>query len=194
MNEALRMTGVLTAFCVVSGALLAWTDAATKGPIEAARRAELADALKKVLPECDNDVMADAKVVQDGGREWTFYVARRSGEFVGAAFKGSADGYGGPIEVLAGVLPDGTIKDVKVLLADKETPGLGSKVSDPAFLKQFTARGQGGGDTRWVAVTKDGGEIQAITGATISSRALTRAIKADLDVYARHRDRIREDR
>lgn len=184
MKELVRMVIVLTVFCVAAGGLLAWTDAATKPRIEAARRAELVEALRKVLPECDNDVVADAKTVTEDGREWTFYVGKKGGAPVGAAYRTSADGYGGPVDALVGVLADGTVRQVVILQADKETPGLGSKIKTAGFLGKFASRSAR--DTAWAAVRKDGGQIEAITGATISSRAVAKAIKAGLDVYARH--------
>jgi len=189
MKETLRLIVVLTLFCIVASGLLAWTYAATKSPIEQALRAELIDALKRVLPECDNDVVADAKVINENGQDRTFYVGRRDGAFAGTAFRSVADGYGGPIEVLVGVLPDGALKSIEILQAEKETPGLGAKIKDRDFRDRFAKRPAS--DTSWAAVKKDGGDIQAITGATISSRGVTRAVKAGLDVYARHAEEIR---
>jgi Na+-translocating ferredoxin:NAD+ oxidoreductase subunit G len=184
MKELVRMVIVLTVFCAVAGGLLAWTDAATKPRIAEARRAELIEALKQVLPPCDNDVVADAKAVTADGREWRFYVGRNAGAFVGAAFQTAQSGYGGPVEVLVGVLADGTVRQVAVLQADKETPGLGAKIKGRDFLGRLAQRSAR--DTAWAAVRKDGGEIEAITGATISSRAVVKAVKAGLDVYAKH--------
>jgi len=189
MKEQVRMVVTLTAFCLVAGGLLAWTNSVTKAPIENACRAELVAALKEVLPPFDNDVVADAVTVEDNGRRWTNFVARRQGEFVGAAFECRADGYGGPIRALVGVRSDNTVYAVVILQADKETPGLGSKIKDKRFLSQFS--GKSVLDRRWSAVKKDGGEIDAITGATISSRAVAQAVKTGLEVYARHFEEIR---
>ena len=192
MKETLRLVIVMTIFCLVAGFLLAWTNNVTRAPIEKARKAELADALAKVLPECDNDVVADAVKIADNGTNWLFYVARQKGVFAGAAFQSRSEhGYGGPIEILVGLRSDGTINSMEVLRADNETPGLGSKTKEPKFRDQF--RDKKAADTRWAAVTKDGGEIQAITGATISSRAVTEAVKAGLDAFARHADEIKGD-
>jgi electron transport complex protein RnfG len=189
MNENARMVVVLTAFALGAGLLLAWTDRITRKPIEYERKQETLGALKRVLPACDNDVEADARKVSDAGQDRLFYVARRQGAFVGAAFKVQADGYGGPVETLVGLLPDGTVNAIEILQADKETPGLGNKVRDAGFLGQI--KGRSATDTRWAAVRKDGGEIQAITGATISSRAVAQSVKAGMDAYARHAAAIR---
>jgi Na+-translocating ferredoxin:NAD+ oxidoreductase subunit G len=189
VSENGKMLLVMTLFALVAGLLLAWTNQATRVPIQKARMAETVDALKRVMPPCDNDIQADARVVHADGHDWNFYVGRRAGVFAGAAFQSEADGYGGKIRVLTGLLPDGTVNSVEVLQADNETPGLGSKIKGEPFRRQFA--GKRATDTRWAAVTRDGGAIQAITGATISSRAVARAVKAGLDVYAQHTDEIR---
>jgi electron transport complex protein RnfG len=189
MKNGLRMLVVLTLFGLGSGLLLALTNAVTKGPIEKARNQETIEALRKVLPECDNDVVADAVTVEEGGKAWTFYVARKAGAYAGAAFRSSAAGYGGALELMIGVNRDGAIAGVEILLADKETPGLGSRIKEPGFRDLF--KGRGAADTRWCAVTKDGGEIAAITGATISSRAAAKAVKDGMDAYARHVEEIK---
>lgn len=189
MKDTLKMLGTLTLFVFVAGLLLAATYKATKAPIETARQKETLDALKKVMPACDNDVVADARTVTDGDSLWTFYVGRQGGTFSGAACRSTAPGYGGDIEVLVGLTPEGTVTRIEILVADKETPGLGSKVRDPAFRGAFDRLSAS--ESARVKVTKDGGEIQAITGATISSRAVCEAVRRGLEVYAGHADEIR---
>lgn len=185
MKESLKLLAALTAFCLASGLLLAYTNKVTKLPIEEAKRAGLVEALKKVMPECDNNVVADAKTVKEGNADWVFYVGTSKGALSGIAFKASSlKGYGGLIEVLVGLKPDGTIHSLQVLSADKETPGLGSKIEAPKFCDQYN--GKSASDTSWAKVTKDGGQIQGITGATISSRAMTEAVRGGLEVYAKH--------
>ena len=178
MKEMLKMLGVMTAFSLVSGLLLAWTNSATVEPIARARAAERLDALKAVLPQAGNDMAADARTVRHEGRDWTFYVGRKGGAFAGAAFEAQAEGYGGPILLMAAVDAGGALCGVRILLADRETPGLGSKIREAAFLDQFRGRK---GDPRWAAVRKDGGDVEAVTGATISSRAVVRAVKSGLE-------------
>jgi electron transport complex protein RnfG len=190
MKESLRLVLVVTIFCLVAGLLLAWTNQVTRDPIAKARRAETIGALTRVLPATDNDVLQDARTVTEEGAAWTFYVGRNQGRFVGCAFEGSSlRGYGGLIRVLVGVLPDGNVNSVEILQADAETPGLGSKVREPGFLKQFVGRAAAEAGT-WGRVAKDGGQIQAITGATITSRAVSEAVRAGLLVYARHAEEI----
>ncbi|MBM4143557.1 MAG: RnfABCDGE type electron transport complex subunit G [Lentisphaerae bacterium] len=188
MSNGIRMLLVLTAFSVASGLVLAWTNAVTRAPIENARRAEFLAALRSVLPACDNDVAADCVAVVEGGRTWTNHVARKGGVYAGAAFRASADGYGGPIELMVGLRADGTVNGLAVVAADRETPGLGSRIKEAAFLDRF--KGRSARDARWCAVRKDGGEIDAITGATISSRAVAQAVRAGLEAYAGHAGEI----
>jgi electron transport complex protein RnfG len=189
MKDTLKMLGTLTLFVFVAGLLLAATYQVTKAPIDAARQKETLDALKKVMPACDNDVVADARTVTDGDSVWTFYVGRQGGTFSGSAFRSTAPGYGGDIEVLVGLTPEGNVTRIEILAADKETPGLGSKVRQPAFRDRFGGRAADG--SARVAVSTDGGDIQGITGATISSRAVCAAVRRGLDVYARRSDEIR---
>ena len=190
MKERLRMIGVVTGLALVSGLLLAWTNSVTRAPIEQARRQEMVAALARVLPPCDNDVLADTKVVSEGGRTWTFHVARKNGAYVGTAFVANAEGYGGPIEVMVGLKDDDTINKVEILVADRETPGLGSKIKDPEFLATRFAN-RSAKDTSWCRVKKDGGEVVEITGATISSRAVAKAVKEGLEVFTKHAATIR---
>lgn len=187
MKDLIKMVVVLTVISVVAGYLLATTNKITKAPIATAGLAEKMDAMKKVLPPYDNDPAANTCVVQEAGKQWTFYVARRQGAFAGAAFEAASDqGYSGTIRILAGILPDNNIKGLEII-EHAETPGLGAKISENAFKDQF--QGKAVLSTRWT-VKKDGGDIDAITGATISPRAVVAALKTGLEVYTNHFDKI----
>jgi electron transport complex protein RnfG len=189
MKESIRLVVALTAFCVVAAVLLAWTNAATKAPIAKAGNEEKLAVLRKVLPGSDNDLLADARRVTANATEWTFYVGKRGGEVTGVAFSSvSKRGYGGPIEVMVGMKQDGSILAVEIAAAPAETPGLGTKVKEAKFLSQFTDRPSG--EFVWAKVTKDGGAIQGVTGATISSRAVVEAVRNGLEVFAAHRQEI----
>ncbi|MBL7076975.1 MAG: RnfABCDGE type electron transport complex subunit G [Kiritimatiellae bacterium] len=180
MMESLRLVVVLTIICSVAGALLAVVHDVTADPIASAGTKEKGDAIMQVLPPCDNNPGEDLVKVDADGTAWTFYVARKEGRFAGAAFESvSAQGYGGDIAIMVGVNAEGTVQGVQVL-AHKETPGLGAWISGDKFRGQFAGRSIA--DTKW-AVTKDGGNIDQITAATISSRAVTEAVKAGLDIF-----------
>ncbi len=187
MKDLIKMAVVLTFISALAGFLLAVTYRVTKEPIAAAKQAEKLEALKKVLPEYDNDPATTVCVVEEAGRSWTFYVARRQGVFVGAAFESaSGQGYSGTIRILAGVRQDNQVQGIEIL-EQAETPGLGAKIAETNFTYQFRGRPLAG--TRW-AVDKDGGDIDAITGATISPRAVAAALKDGIAVYTQHVDRI----
>jgi electron transport complex protein RnfG len=182
MRELVRMVVTLVVISLLAGLVLAVTNKATKEPIEKARKAELESGLKKVLPPTDNNLLETTFSTNLGGREWTFYIGKYKGQYVGSAAKSYSDnGYGGRIEVIIGITTGVTIHAVSILKSN-ETPGLGSKVTESDFLNQFKGR-RCEQDTKWISIKKDGGEIQAITGATISSRAVTEAIKKAVDAY-----------
>ena len=187
MKEIVRLIVVLTVVALLAGFLLAMTEHVTRKPIADAQRRELLDSLGKVLPPHDNSPDAETVAIEDGGLTWTVYVAREQGRFAGAAFKTSTDkGYSGVIDVLVGVTAADAVNGIAIL-AQTETPGLGAKIADPAFTARF--KGRSIAATHW-AVVPDGGEIDSISGATISPRAVVEAVKAGLDMYTRNRDAI----
>ena len=83
----MKLIVVLTIICMVSGSLLAFVNSITEAPILAAKNKERLDAIKKVLGECDNEPGANQFVINEDGKEWTFFIGRMSDEFVGAAFE-----------------------------------------------------------------------------------------------------------
>jgi len=175
MKESIfRLVQVLTVICVVSAGALAFVYEATREPIAEQIRQEKLRAIQAVLPEYDNQ--PDTDVMEAGGR--TFYVGRKAGKWVAVAFQVAAKGFGGDIGLMLGVDREGKVTGVRVL-THKETPGLGAKIEQAWFLEQFAGRGLG----RDLALKRDGGEIDQITGATISSRAVLEAVKAGLEEY-----------
>ncbi|MCA1809010.1 MAG: RnfABCDGE type electron transport complex subunit G, partial [Lentisphaerae bacterium] len=129
----------------------------------------------------------DTCVISVQDRAWTFYRARQKGQFAGAAFEASSDqGYSGTIRIMAGVSADDKVSGVAII-EQMETPGLGARIAEPSFTSQFRDRAIQA--TKW-AVTKDGGDINAITGATISPRAVVEALKTGLNVYEQNKQRI----
>lgn len=199
MKELVKMVVTLVIISLIAGLVLAVTNNVTKEPIEKVRKTELETGLKKVLPATDNNLLDTKFSTNLNGREWTFYIGQYKGEYVGSAVKSYSDnGYAGKIEVLVGLTTGATIHAV-LILKSNETPGLGSKVADPAFLNQFkkienkqnTKRisiNKDGGVIQTItgatiSSNKDGGVIQAITGATISSRAVTEAVRKAVEAY-----------
>ena len=171
-------------------ALLAATNAPHHGAHMAPRAVGVVapPVLADVLPAFDNHPDTDTVRVEDGGQSWLFHIARKAGRYVGAAVEAEAPGgYGGPIRVLVGVTAGEAVQQVRIV-DQHETPSIGGKVMDPPFRSQFAGRLLQ--TTKW-SLRKDGGDIDAITGATISSRAATEAVAKAVAVYQRHAAEIR---
>jgi len=186
MKEILRLCAVLTLIGAVCAAVMAFVDQKTKDPIEASLAAERMDAMKVVIPSSDNDLAKDAITIKDTDRamEMTFYLGKKDGVPVGAAFVVVApNGYSGDIEILVGVDTAGVVTGVEIL-KHAETPGLGSKIATPAFKDQYV--GKSVKDPANWSLMKDGGPFKQITGATISSRAVTTAIASGLEFLDAH--------
>jgi electron transport complex protein RnfG len=188
MKEAFRMCFVLTVIGAACAALMAFVNAQTREPIERNAGGAKLDATAAVMPPCDNDVAADTLVLNDGSRDVKFHRGRMKGVPVGAAFSVVApDGYSGDIEILVGVDTAGVVTGL-MILKHLETPGLGSKIETPGFRDQYVGKSVRSPET-W-AVEKDGGVFKQITGATISSRAVTNAVAAALVFFDAHRAEI----
>ena len=186
MKDILRLCVVLTLIGAVCAAVMAFVDQKTKVPIQKSQSAEKMDAVKVVMPPSDNDLMKDAVVFNEGTPDsMRFYRGMKDGKVVGAAFAIIASGgYSGNIELLVGVDTAGAITGLEIL-KHAETPGLGSKITTPEFKGQFTGKSIKNPE-QW-GVMKDGGTFRQITGATISSRAVTSAIARGLESFEAHK-------
>jgi electron transport complex protein RnfG len=189
MKETLRLILTLSIICLISGALLAKVDSLTKEPIANANRAKKLDAIKNVLPPCDNQPDQNSCVVEHNGTEWTFYVARNDGDYAGAAVETtSGNGYAGDISLMLGINAEDKTEAIAVL-SQKETPGLGANMTGKKFKSNFVQKDIKA--TKW-SVKKDGGDIDQITAATISSRAVSGAVKDAIDAYLANIDKIKQ--
>ena len=115
-----------------------------------------------------------------------FYITKKGAACTGVVFVVSTVGYGGTIDLMLGLTPDGTITGIQVL-KHGETPGLGAKITEERFLKQFPSKNIQ--NTKWV-LKKNGGDIDQISGATISPQAVVTAIQSGLVLFSDHRDEI----
>ena len=174
---------VLTGVPVVSVALLAWVNELTKEPIAQANAKALSDAVSLVVPDFDNNPIAEKKIQEVNGVQYAVYPATKSGEYIGAAVEASAMGFGGDLKVLVGFDAEGNILNYS-LLSHAETPGLGSK-ADTWFKKgnKGDITGMNPGKAA-LTVSKDGGQVDAITASTITSRAFLSAVNAAYAAYA----------
>jgi len=174
-----RMVGVIFVITAVSGASLSAVYKATEGPRERVKAAEEERMRREVLPGA-----VKFKLVRIGGAEF-FQGFDGMGSLVGFVAKGKARGYGGEVVVLVGMDREMRLVGVRVL-EHKETPGLGTKATEPPFLRQF--KGLRAGDLK---LRRYGGKIDAITGATITSRAVTEAAREAAESVARGMGRDR---
>ncbi|HHP7240034.1 MAG TPA: RnfABCDGE type electron transport complex subunit G [Cyclobacteriaceae bacterium] len=184
-SNFINMVLTLVIVTAVAATALGFIYKVTEGPIEEARIQKQLRAIKTVLPAFGNDVLADQyKYGLDDEDSLVFYPASQAGESVGIAIKSFSDkGYSGRITVMVGMSPEGTINQVSVV-EHKETPGLGSKMSGDKFASQFIDIDPSKVDLK---VKKDGGSVDAISGATISSRAYAEAVMLAVDAYNKHK-------
>lgn len=179
-----NMVIVLTVVAVVAGLLLGYVNKLTAEPIAQANAKALSDAIALVVPGFDNEPAANPDTIEVDGVTYKIYKATKGDKFIGAAVESSANGFGGALTVLVGFDADGKIIDYS-LLSHAETPGLGSKAAD-WFKKggKGDITGKNPGD-KPLTVSKDGGEIDAITASTITSRAFLNAVNAAYAAYAK---------
>lgn len=167
----------LGVICLVGSGLLAGVYVLTKDPIEAAAEAKTNNAIRQVLPEFDG--VPEQKTIETDGGTISYYVASNAGEVIGYAVTASASGFSGPVSLMVGITADGIVYNTSVL-SQSETPGLGAKCTEPAFADQF--KNLNPAATK-LAVKKDGGDIDAITASTITSRAYVAAVNNALAIY-----------
>ena len=157
----------------------------TKDAIAASKVKQKSVLLKEVLPEFDNDPVAEKFLVNTPNGDIIFYPAKMKGVLVAAAAETfSMKGYAGRIDILAGFMANGIIYNT-VVISHKETPGLGSKMeaSQSSFAAQFKNKNP---TSFRLKVKKDGGDVDAITAATISSRAYCDALRTAHDAFKTH--------
>lgn len=184
------MVLVLFGVTLISSAAVAYVNSLTSPAIDNAKQAKQANAIRQVIPGAfNNDPVADAwKVETPDGGVLEFFPAKQDGKTVGTAVKTyTKNGFGGEVWLMVGFNPDGSISNYSVL-EHKETPGLGSKMD-----QWFTQNGKGSvigknPGTTGLKVKKDGGDVDAITAATISSRAFLDAVNRAASALAGNAD------
>jgi electron transport complex protein RnfG len=141
------------------------------------------NAIKQVVPKFDSDPVSEMK--KDDGL--VIYPVSKQNQSIGYAIKTYTDkGFGGHIELMTGFLPDGSIINITVL-QHKETPGLGTKMTEPKFKNQFIGKNP---ESYSLKVKKDGGDVDAITAATVSSRAFCDALQRAYDALKQVKDSV----
>ncbi|MFV0521268.1 MAG: RnfABCDGE type electron transport complex subunit G [Mangrovibacterium sp.] len=178
-----NMVITLLAITLISGAILGMVHKVTKGPIQEASLKAQNEAIKAILPSFDK--LSDAKEVmpEDGTQPLTFFKATDAeGKLVGTAVKTyTIKGFSGYIGIMVGFDPNGTITGFQVL-KHAETPGLGSKMQEWFSNPAHSIIGLNPAKVN-MTVSKDGGDVDAITASTISSRAFLDAIVRGYNTY-----------
>lgn len=188
-SSLVNMVCVLTGVALVTSGLLAVVNHVTEGPKAVKAENTLAAGIKSVMGTDQLSVTANDTIKQtdEKGKEQVFVVhkvADKANKSLGAAIEATTLGFGGDLAVLVGFNPEGNILGYTVL-KHAETPGLGAKVTD------WFQKGQKGDiigkspKDKELTVSKDGGEIDAITASTITSRAFLKAVNQAYAVYAK---------
>lgn len=196
LRNALRTGTILLVFALIGTAILALTHDRTDPIITRSQQAQKLALINQVFPaqRYDNDLLASQRSVPPsellGTRQpSSVWIARQGDTFAGVVLEAVApDGYSGNIALLIGIDAAGKITGVRVT-AHRETPGLGDYIdrAKSAWIDQFTGTSLLAPAGRGWNVKKDGGQFDARAGATITPRAVVKAVKHALDYYARHR-------
>ena len=185
-SSLLNMVLVLTGVAVVMGGILAYVNHRTEGPISEQKQRALADGIKDVMV-CDDLVVTKTDTVRQNdanGKELTYVIYQtqdKQGKDLGAAVESTTGGFGGDLKVLVGFNPEGKILGYTIL-ETAETPGLGAK-ADKWFQKGEKGDIIGKAPAEPLTVSKDGGQVDAITASTITSRAFLLAVNNAYKAY-----------
>lgn len=175
----------LLIICSSSGVILAGVNMITSEPIALSKAQALKEAIRKVTPDFDNNPLEDAyKAATFNGDTLLIYPATKDGKLVGVAVDSDTKkGFSGEIKVIVGFDPEGILINYSVL-QHAETPGLGSKMEQwfrtDKNKQSVIGRSLADGE---LVVSKDGGDVDAITASTISSRAFLNAINRAYSAY-----------
>ncbi len=194
-RSMLRNSLVLGLFAVVTVGLVAVTQQGTAQRIASAERDAKANALADILPRgsYDNHLLDRPRMVHSPLLGYSeakpAYIARLRGQTSAVILQVRApDGYSGAIQLLVGIKADGTLAGVRVI-SHKETPGLGDKIDlkKSPWISTFAGKSLGSPDESGWAVKKDGGQFDQFAGATITPRAVVKAVHQALQYFDQHR-------
>ncbi|MBR1569392.1 MAG: RnfABCDGE type electron transport complex subunit G [Bacteroidales bacterium] len=173
-----NMVLVLGVTCLLCSAILGGAYAITKAPIDKAAAEKTERAIAQVLPAFD--AVSDRATVQVDGKDYAYYLAKSGDAPVGYAIESTVVGFGGDLTLMVGVTSDRKVCNTSVL-SQSETPGLGAKCSsDQKFMAQWKGFDP---SVKILSVKKDGGDVDAITASTITSRAYTQAVANALAAF-----------
>ena len=188
---SLGVIALITSLCLAIGNQM------TRAAVLDAEQHDLQSSLQEVLPPgyADNDLLKDTVALTGAdGKTVTVYRARKNGVVNGAVFQTSARGYAGDVVVLIGVDANGTMLAARVI-KHQETPGLGDKIdiAKTRWIESFNGKSLIEPPAEKWAVKKDGGVFDQFSGATVTPRAVVKAVRQGLEFYAGHRAEILGD-
>lgn len=190
MGDMIKMIVVLTVLSALSGGLLSGLRNATAARIEVQQlKFVKGPAIKAILKGASNDPITDRFKITDGDTERSFFVGKFDGKANTVAFESSGKGFGGDVGLMVGInIEDDKIVGVGVT-THSETPGLGARAKDdPSFVSQF----KGFAIDNPIQVTTDGGQVNAMSGATITSRAVCVAATGAGSIYQKLKPQLIE--
>ncbi|MFO8113163.1 MAG: RnfABCDGE type electron transport complex subunit G [Desulfosalsimonadaceae bacterium] len=193
MREMVKMVITLTILAAFSGGLLAAVKTSTSDRIEQAVLEYVqGPAILSIMSEVSNDPLADRFTLEIDGEQVDFFVGKKNGVPEVVAFETKASGYGGDIGVMVGVnIDSGEIYGIDVT-THSETPGVGSRAeTDIRFKTSF--EGIPVADEEKIQIGDDGGDIAAIGGATVTSRAVSLAVRRAGNIFEQHKSEIKKE-
>ena len=167
MSDIIKPAAVLLIICVVAAGLLGYVNQITAAPIAAQQELAKQESMTAVLPDADS--FGDEQEINEGNITTITPALDSEGNETGYAVAITTKGFSAGLQLMFGIDTEGVITGLSVVDCSNETPGLGANAANEDFYGQFT------GKSGEVAVTKDGGDIEALTGATITSRAVANA-------------------
>jgi len=182
----MNMTMTLLVITLIAGVSLGFINDLTVGPKAQAKLERKISALETVLPEFNNNPVDDVKLIKSDIAKDSIeiYTAFLDTQQAGTAVVSSSEkGYNGLIKIMVGFTPNGVIKNITVL-EQNETPGLGTKIKGEKFIMQFRDKNPSNYNLK---VKKDQGDVDALTGATITTRAFTEATQMAYDVFVENK-------
>ncbi|MFP4366246.1 MAG: RnfABCDGE type electron transport complex subunit G [Bacteroidales bacterium] len=178
-----NMVTALMTITLIASASLGFIYELTKEPIEKAAVAKRNAAISSVVPEFDNDPFTEKYTIEVPEGELVVFPAKKDGELAGVAIETFTNrGFSGEIRLMVGILPDGTIHGIEVL-DHKETPGLGDKIETDKSDFHLQFEGENPNEDFQIMIKQDGGDVDAITATTISSRAYCDAVRRAWNAY-----------
>ncbi len=184
MRDLIKMIVVLAVICTTSGVVLSYVNEATEAPREYQYIKFVQEpSMKAVLSDYDNDPIKERiKLVVGEDKEgnpieMVVFPAKKDGKIQSVAYSASAKGYHDLIEVMVGVGPDGKLTGISIM-SHTETPGLGARIVEPEFTDQFK-----GLDLDTAKLPAEGGQVDALSGATSSTTGVITAVSAALEQF-----------